>query len=329
MSDLAGLASTLAACGVATAAAAAIARTRVPEPTRGGARKRAGRAFDALAAKCADAMLTTRRVAEDGEDPSMAILRPVLSSINRQGLITVDSQRGTERRYQILESPWLTATSWERVYIEGFMLRQRAHALRDTLASNDCVLVLVGEFGTAADLDSLPRVPVTLEQDKNGTYKSVTAIPIGAKPFDDAWINMLPDLRDEIDDDLLFRRIRPHVVGVTIVDMRWNRQDSLFYEVDEALRGNARPMPELAMMDAAGPLERAHARGERTERAPPGAAPNAEYERSIVDAIATVDARIEEQGDVRDDGTREYVENMSRIGAKLRDDLASYRAMFA
>jgi hypothetical protein len=275
-------------------------------------------------------MLDTRRVAEDGEDPSMAALRPILSSINRRGFVTTDSQRGGDDCGPILATPWVSTTTRERTYISGFMLRQEAHALKCILEKHDGVLVLVMEFDNdgehAHDAEVCAPIPLTLDQDADGTYDASTQHFFHPRPFEDEWIALLPELDDIKADEGLMDRLQDHVVSVTVIDMEWSRQDVLFGMVDAALQGDVRLMPAIQTV-AMGDLEHEHVQGRRSGRAPPGATPNAEFERCIVDALARAEDLLAKNSADRGDSD-EWTEGLNLTIRKLRSDLSSYRAMF-
>ena len=260
----------------------------------------------------------------------MAALRPILSSINRLGFITTDSQRGGDSCGPILATPWVSNTIRERTYISGFMLRREAHALKDVLDKHDNVLVLVMEFDNdakhARDDEVWAPIPLTLDQDGDGTYDAFTQHSFRTRPFQYEWMSLLPELDDIMADEGSMVRLQDHVVSMTVIDMKWSRQDVLFSMVDAALRGEVRPMPAVKTV-AMGDIEHEHVRGHRSGRARPGATPNAEFERCIEDAIARAEKQLAKYSAERGEGD-EWTEHTKATIQKLRLDLSSYRAMF-
>jgi hypothetical protein len=188
-------------------------------------------------------MLTTSRVGDPEEDPTMKKARPLLAAINRLGLITTDSQMGVARK--------------QRAYVLGLATREVAARLQQALQETDAVIVLVFPHGestpdglTDFGLTHMPRLALTLCGAPSLT--PCTQMPLGAcQNFSEQWGNLLPELRDEIQalapnaQRRLKRECQRDSVQFCVVDTMWGRPMWLFRTIVATMSPKV-PKPQKA-----------------------------------------------------------------------------------
>ncbi|CAM9908079.1 unnamed protein product, partial [Ectocarpus sp. 6 AP-2014] len=200
------------------------------------------------------AMLTTARVGDVNEDPTMAEARPRLSVINDTGFVTVDTQIGTDttatidtfmitthtgerimnpywkqrRRERTLPQLPHTFPVKQRSYVQGIFPQHRANLFFDRLSDLDGVLVVmfphvgrdVRGFGSA--------VPLTKEGDTFNTTQQLTPLEVDA-------VNFLPEMRTIVASDDCLQLVRNDSVFMAVIDMVWGRKFWLMDKIIEAL----------------------------------------------------------------------------------------------
>lgn len=182
-------------------------------------------------------MLTTRRVGDESEDPSMKRARRALSEINRIGLITIDSQMGVKRDRH-----------WQRAYVWGLATRETATKIKAALSTVDSILVLAFPHSETSpftkayieySLQHMPRLDLTLE---GPGLHAVTRQPIGVPAtFSEMWTGLLPELHAEMARDMSPAKIqrlketcKRDSLQVFVMDTVWGRPSWLFKTVISA-----------------------------------------------------------------------------------------------
>ncbi len=172
-------------------------------------------------------MLTTARVGDEEEDPTMTEARPRLSEINRKGFLTTDSQMGKKGVEQGV--PY-----WQRSYLQGLMPRHLARNLHLRLDLEDSVMVLVNAPHSLRRIPGAPRggtIPVTLVDKRFPTQQPVAM----SEMFDETILNVLPDVESIMSDEHCVELLRQDAVNFRIVDMVWGRPFWLFDKVSQLL----------------------------------------------------------------------------------------------
>lgn len=182
-----------------------------------------------VAALQAVAMKTTARVGDPEEDAEMAVFRPILSAINRNGFVTIDSQFGCKE----------TTGYQQRAYIRGFVAKGMVDELWNRLVLTDNLLPLKMPLSDAPNsiLMLQPHVVLTMDKYAKGTERAhhTNLALYETESFYSMWINLLPELglRDDVRSML---SVREDAVGFAVVDMKWGRRDWLFRVVLDALK---------------------------------------------------------------------------------------------
>lgn len=183
-------------------------------------------------------MITTTRLGL--EDATMIEAAPLLSEINRKGILTTDSQMGKKERqnYRVKRrgrvSQKVTAL-WQRAYVTGFIPAHLADDFRERMGLEDGVLVLVNdphEVDGMREQESLSTpVPVTLDHDR--FYTNITAYSSGT--FTEDLLNVLPEVKSIVSDIKCRELLRNDARCVRVVDMTWGRPLWLFEKISNVL----------------------------------------------------------------------------------------------
>ena len=192
--------------------------------------------IQAFAKISAAKMLTTARVGDPREDPTMAAARPRLSDINRKGFLTVDSQMGKKEVQQNREGG---SSFWQRSYVSGVIPRHLAENFQQRMSFEDNVLILVENVGAPpARISNGMTVPLTLAEDYvklTGDYFPTRAPVTGLQRFEEIVNNVLPEVISIIADPKCLDLIKKDAMKVLVVDMTWGRPFWLFDKVSEVL----------------------------------------------------------------------------------------------
>ena len=174
-------------------------------------------------------MLTTVRVGDVEEDPTMAEARPRLSEINRKGFLTIDSQMGKK----IVEQHPRTGANypyWQRSYVDGFMPRHLTRNFHQRMELEDGVVILIdapheqpGRIGGT--------ISVTLDGDYFYTQKPVAT----SRGFKNSVQNVLPEVSSIMSDKKCQELLRQDALNVRVVDMVWGRPFWLFDKISQVL----------------------------------------------------------------------------------------------
>lgn len=102
------------------------------------------------------------------EAPEIIPFIPTLTNINKNGLITVDSQPGKRLRGENFDLH-------QRAYLLGFMESEKAIAMNQSFAFEDKVMIIVhvDETATMEDFKSKMDIPLTIEA-SSAEFKVVT-----------------------------------------------------------------------------------------------------------------------------------------------------------
>lgn len=181
--------------------------------------------FDELSESSRAAMLTTARVGDPAEDPTMKVMRPKLSQINALGFITTDSQMGKA----------FPEEECQRAYISGFVSKKYAERIEDLLLKEGLYVDMQPPRPDDQPFFYGERYPLTMD------YGDVhTGHPMECAPtFEEEWINTLPEL-GLADDVESMNAMEPQIVTLFVADKQWGRETWLFDVVIAALkRANA------------------------------------------------------------------------------------------
>ena len=189
--------------------------------------------FKDLARASSVLMLTSDRVGEIEEDEYMKIAKPILSKINALGFVTEDSQMGKKEKINLKDNK--IGDKWQRSYISGIMDRNiyKEFELKMDLIGE--TFILIKQHCEMYSEHSNP-ISVTRVSKQDGSFETTTRNWTDCESIYSQWINLLPDLGDEILDDIeLMEKIEEEVVFVRITDMTWNRPLWLFENVHKVL----------------------------------------------------------------------------------------------
>ena len=189
--------------------------------------------FKDLARASSVLMLTSDRVGEIEEDESMKIAKPILSKINAFGFVTEDSQMGKKEKINLKDNK--IGDKWQRSYISGIMDRNiyKEFELKMDLIGE--TFILIKQHCEMYSEHSNP-ISVTRVSNQDGSFPTTTRCWTECESIYPQWINLLPDLGDEILDDMeLMEQIEDEVVYVGITDMTWGRPLWLFETVHKVL----------------------------------------------------------------------------------------------
>ena len=189
--------------------------------------------FKDLARASSVLMLTSDRVGEIEEDESMKIAKPILSKINAFGFVTEDSQMGKKEKINLKDNK--IGDKWQRSYISGIMDRNiyKEFELKMDLIGE--TFILIKQHCEMYSEHSNP-ISVTRVSNQDGSFPTTTRCWTECESIYPQWINLLPDLGDEILDDMeLMEQIEDEVVYVGITDMTWGRPWWLFETVHKIL----------------------------------------------------------------------------------------------
>ena len=178
-------------------------------------------------------MLTSDRVGEIEEDESMKIAKPILSKINAFGFVTEDSQMGKKEKINLKDNK--IGDKWQRSYISGIMDRNiyKEFELKMDLIGE--TFILIKPHCKMHSEHSNP-ISVTRVSKQDGSFETITRNWTDCFPIEIQWINLLPDLGDEILNDMeLMEQIEEEVVYVEITDLTWGRDFWLFETVYKVL----------------------------------------------------------------------------------------------
>ena len=189
--------------------------------------------FKDLARESSILMLTSDRVGAVTEDESMKIAKPILSKINALGFVTQDSQMGKKEKINLKDNK--IGDKWQRSYISGIMDRNiyKEFELKMDLIGE--TFILIKQHCEMYSEHSNP-ISVTRVSNQDGSFPTTTRCWTECESIYPQWINLLPDLGDEILDDMeLMEQIEDEVVYVGITDMTWGRPLWLFETVHKVL----------------------------------------------------------------------------------------------
>ena len=189
--------------------------------------------FKDLARESSILMLTSDRVGAVTEDESMKIAKPILSKINALGFVTQDSQMGKKEKINLKDNK--IGDKWQRSYISGIMDRNiyKEFELKMDLIGE--TFILIKQHCEMYSEHSNP-ISVTRVSNQDGSFPTTTRCWTECESIYPQWINLLPDLGDEILDDMeLMEQIEDEVVYVGITDMTWGRPLWLFENVHKVL----------------------------------------------------------------------------------------------
>ena len=185
--------------------------------------------FKDLARESSILMLTSDRVGAVTEDESMKIAKPILSKINALGFVTQDSQMGKKEKINLKDNK--IGDKWQRSYISGIMDRNiyKEFELKMDLIGE--TFILIKQHCEMYSEHSNP-ISVTRVSKQDGSFETITRNWTDCFPIEIQWINLLPDLGDEILNDMeLMEQIEEEVVYVEITDLTWGRDFWLFETV--------------------------------------------------------------------------------------------------
>ena len=178
--------------------------------------------FKDLARASSVLMLTSDRVGEIEEDEYMKIAKPILSKINALGFVTEDSQMGKKEKINLKDNKF--GDKWQRSYISGIMDRNiyKEFELKMDLIGETFILI---KKHCEMNSEHSNPISVTRVSKQDGSFETITRSWTDCESIYPQWINLLPELGDEILDDMeLMEQIEDEVVYVRITDMSWGRQ---------------------------------------------------------------------------------------------------------
>lgn len=188
---------------------------------------------EAFAKLSAVQMLTTARVGDVEEDPTMAEARPRLSEINQKGFLTINSQMGKKvvKRHRRTGEYY---PSWQRAYVDGLMPRHMTDEFHERMELEDGVVILVDvphyhDYRNHRIFEK--KISVTLDGDYFYTRKPVAV----SEPFIETIQSVLPDVESIVSDEKCERLVREDAMNVRVVDMIWGRPFWLFDKISEVL----------------------------------------------------------------------------------------------
>jgi len=189
--------------------------------------------FKDLARESSVLMLTSDRVGDVTEDESMKVAKPILSKINALGFVTQDSQMGKKEKINLKYNK--IGDKWQRSYISGIMdinIYKEFELKMDLIGET---FLLIKPHCEMHSEHSNP-ISVTRVSKQDGSFETTTRNWTDCDSIYPQWINLLPDLGDEILDDMeLMEEIEEEVVCVRITDMTWGRPWWLFETVHKVL----------------------------------------------------------------------------------------------
>jgi len=189
--------------------------------------------FKELAEASSSLMLTSDRIGAITEDESMKVAKPILSKINSLGFVTDNSQMGKKEKINLKDNK--IGDKWQRSYISGIMSRNiyKEFELKMDLIGE--TFLLIKPHCEMYSEHSNP-ISVTRVSKQDGSFETTTRNWTDCDSIYPQWINLLPDLGDEILDDMkLMEEIEEEVVCVRITDMTWGRPWWLFETVHKEI----------------------------------------------------------------------------------------------
>lgn len=174
-------------------------------------------------------MLTTARVGDVKEDPTMAEARPRLSEINRKGFLTIDSQMGKKevKQYRRTGADY---PCWQRSYVDGFMPRHLTINFHQRMELEDSVVILI-DAPHDRPMEIGGTISVTLDGDYFYTRKPVAT----SAGFQESVQNVLPEVSSIMSDKRCQELLRQDAFNVRVVDMVWGRPFWLFDKISQVL----------------------------------------------------------------------------------------------
>lgn len=183
---------------------------------------------------CALAMLTTGRVGLAEEDPSMSQARPLLSVINKKGLVTADSQMGKDETIRRFRDGHAIRVR-QRSYVTGIMPRHMERMFLRKMFPVDGVIIYTGKPAPAHEWKPGDeeveeyRIPVSSYNDEYPT-----SVPMATEQFND--MEFLPEVQRIMSVPHCRRLVEEDAMVVNVVDTVWGRPFWLFEKIAEVLQ---------------------------------------------------------------------------------------------
>lgn len=195
----------------------------------------------ALGKLSATAMLTTARVGDPMEDPSMAQARPHLAEINERGIVTTDSQMGKKElithRFDNGQPLVPPVTQWQRSYILGIMPVGLYEEFSKKMRLIDGVDFFIGVPGESPPEQFIHYINVTmLQQGPEDEPDFFTNVPMTTNTLEEPLLNLLPEVAHVMQSSACKEIVQNDALIVHVVDLIWGRPLWLFDKVKEVLQ---------------------------------------------------------------------------------------------